>query len=122
MSPAIGRRLAAWLTVASLLLALPASTSATISGGCTGEGHASSSGSIDLTTEPVWHLRSNDVAGGAGQSTATMTSATLSAYALRFAMPGARGSGKGDTRGAGDDVSPDTPSQLRKGFVIARPP
>ena len=119
MSPAIGRRLAAWLTVASLLLALPASTSATISGGCTGEGHASSSGSIDLTTEPVWHLRSNDVAGGSGQSTATMTSATLSAYALGFAIPVASGSGKGDTSGSVDDVSLDTLSKLGRVFVIA---
>jgi len=119
MSPAINRRLAAWLAVASLLLALPASTSATISGGCTGEGHASSSGSVDLTTEPVWHLRSNDVAGGSGQSTATMTSATLSAYALGFAIPIASGSGKGDTTGSVDDVSLDTLSKLGKVFVVA---
>src|SRR5258706_15025853 len=95
MSPAIGRRLAAWLTVASLLLALPASTSATISGGCTGEGHASSSGSIDLTTEPVWHLRSNDVAGGAGAATPNLDFGALSGHPPRVAIPVARGSRQG---------------------------
>ena len=119
MSPAIGRRLAAWLTVASLLLALPASTSATISGGCTAEGHASNSAGVDLTDEPVWHLRSDDVAGGSGESSVNMTSATISAYALGIAIPIVSGSGKGDTSGSIDGVSLDTFSKLGKVFVVA---
>jgi len=119
MSPAIGRRLAAWLAVASLLLAFPLSTSATVSGGCTAEGHASNSGSIDLTTEPIWHLRSDDVAGGSGTSTATMRSATISAYALGFAIPIANGTSSGDTSGSVDGVSLDTFSKLGKVFVVA---
>src|SRR6266446_1524825 len=47
MSPA--RRLVAGGAVLALLLAVPASVGATITGGCTGEGHSTSSDSIDLT-------------------------------------------------------------------------
>jgi hypothetical protein len=119
MSPTIGRRLAAWLAVAGLLLAVPAATSATVSGGCTAEGHASNSAGVDLTDEPVWHLRSDDVAGGSGTSPANMTSATISAYALGIAIPIVNGSGKGDTTGSIDGVSLDTFSKLGKIFVVA---
>jgi hypothetical protein len=119
VSGSIGRRLAAWLAVASLLLVFPGSASATITGDCTAEGHASNSAGADLTNDPVWHLRSDDVAGGSGESTVKMTSATISAYALGIAIPVASGSGTGDTSGSIDGVSLDTFSKLGKVFVVA---
>jgi hypothetical protein len=118
MSTSVLRRLAAGLAVAGLLLAFPGAASATVSGGCTVLGDATSGG-IDITTEPVWHLRSTDAAGGSGVSPGPMTSATLSAYALGFAIPIASGTGKGDTSGSVDDVSLSTFSKLGRVFVVA---
>jgi hypothetical protein len=119
MHGSIGRRLAAGLAVLSLSLVFPAGSAATVNGGCTAEGHASISSGVDLTTEPVWHLRSDETAGGSGSSPTTMTSATLSAYALGIAIKIAGGSGKGDTTGSVDDISLDTFGRLGKVFVIA---
>lgn len=119
MTGSIGRRLAAGLVVIGLLLAFPVGATATVTGGCTAEGHASNSAGVDLTTEPVWHLRSDDVAGGSGESTVNMTSATVSAYALGLAIPIVSGSGKGDTTGSIDGVSLDTFSKLGRVFVVA---
>jgi hypothetical protein len=119
MSGSIGRRLAVGLAVLSLLLVFPAGAAATVNGGCTAEGHASISSGVDLTTEPVWHLRSDETAGGTGSSPTTMTSATLSAYALGIAIEIAGGRGNGDTTGSVDSVSLDTFGRLGKVFVVA---
>ena len=57
------RRFAAAAALVGLLLAYPGGVAATITGGCTGEGHATSS-SANLTTDTVWHLKKDDWRAG----------------------------------------------------------
>jgi hypothetical protein len=118
MSYALVRRLAAATALVGLLFAFPVATSATITGGCTGEGHSTSS-SANLTTDTKWHLKRNDVAGGSGTSTAKMKSASVAAYALGIGIPIASGTSKdGETAGSVDAVSVATYAILGHRFVV----
>jgi hypothetical protein len=96
-------RVAAALAVVGAL-ALPRRAAAVITGGCTAEGHSTSS-SVDLTTATEWHRRSTDTAGGSGSSPAKMRAAQVYVYALGIEIPIASGTGDGGTSGAVDGVS-----------------
>ena len=121
MAISVRRRAAAMFATAAMFLALafPGTAWATITGPCTATGTATSSGSIDLTNEEVWRVKSTDVLSGNGTSTVTMRSGEVSAYALGLEVPIRSESGDGDTSGSVDGVSMDLFSKLGKVFVIA---
>jgi hypothetical protein len=113
------RRFAVSAAILALLLAFPASAGATITGGCTGEGH-STSGGANLTTDSEWHLKSNDVAGGSATAPAAMRSATVAAYGLGIGIPIAGGTSEdGETSGSVDGVNVSTYAVLGHRFVVA---
>jgi hypothetical protein len=113
------RRSALSAAMVVLLLAFPGSVGATITGGCTGEGHSTSSGA-NLTTDAVWHLKSSDIVGGSGTAPAPMRSATVSAYGLGIGIPIAGGlSQDGETSGSVDDVTVSTYAIFGRRFVVA---
>jgi hypothetical protein len=113
------RRFGASMAVAGLLLAYPGAVGATITGGCTGEGHSTSS-SANLTTDTVWHIKKDDVAGGSGTAPGLVHNATVGAYTLGFALPIASGtSDEGKTAGAVDGVSVATYAILGHRFVVS---
>jgi hypothetical protein len=116
MRPAF--RLAVAAAAVLVRLALPPTVGATVTGGCTAEGHATSS-SVDLTTATEWHIRSTDVAGGSGTSPVKMTAAQVYAYALGVEIPIASGTGDGDTGGAVDGVSVAPFAILGHRFTVA---
>jgi hypothetical protein len=113
------RRSALGAAIVMLLLAFPGSVGATITGGCTGDGHATSS-NADLTTDTIWHLKRDDVAGGSGTSPAVMHSASVSAYGLGLGIPIAGGTSEtGETTGSVDGVQVSTYAVLGRQIVIA---
>lgn len=119
MSIALARRLAAGAVVVALLIAFPAAVGATISGGCTGEGHATSGGA-DLTTQTEWHIRSSDVGGGSGTAPAPIKAATVGAYAAGLAIPIASGTSEdGETSGSVDGVKASTFALFGARFTVA---
>ncbi len=113
------RRPALGAAIVVLLLVFPSTVGATITGGCTGEGHSTSS-SANLTTDTIWHLHRDDVAGGSGTSPALMHSASVSAFGLGVGIPIAGGtSDKGETSGSVDGVRVSTYAIFGRQFVIA---
>ena len=119
MSMPIARRLAVGGALVALALMFPISAAATIVGGCTGEGHATS-GSVDLTTATEWHVKRDDVGGGSGTSPALIKSASVSAYGAGLPIPIAGGTDEdGKTTGSVDNVSVSTLAILGSRFVIA---
>ena len=113
------RRFAAAAALTGLLLAYPGAVGATITGGCTGEGHSTSS-SANLTSDTVWHLKKDDVAGGSGTAPGLVHSAGVGAYALGIALPIASGTSvPGETTGGVDGVSVATFAILGHRFVVA---
>ena len=113
------RRGAAVTAVAVLLLALPVAVSATITGGCTGEGHATS-GSVNLTSASEWHIKSTDVGGGSGTAPAPIKAASVGAYAAGIQIPIASGTSEdGETAGSVEGVSASLFATLGQRFVIA---
>ena len=118
MTNSFGRRLTTLVAVGGLLLTFPAVAGATITGGCTGEGHSTSS-SANLTTDTVWHLKKNDVAGGSGTAPGPIKNASVGAYALGMALPIASGtSDDGETAGGIDGVSVSTFAILGQRFMV----
>jgi len=118
MSTSLVRRFAATAALGAVVLAFPAAASATISGGCTGQGH-SSSGSANLTSDAEWHLLSTDTGGGSGTAPAKIHAASVSAYALGMGIPIASGtSDEGKTEGAVDGVKVSTFALLGKRFTM----
>lgn len=118
MASSFGRRLAAGATLA-VLLAFPASTFATIRGGCSGTGTATS-GSVDLTTATEWHVKKDDVGGGSGQSPTKVKSASVGAAALGLVVPIASGTSKdGETEGSVSGVSVSMFATLGARFVVS---
>jgi len=113
------RRIGAMVATGSLFLLLAGPAAATISPPCSGTGTSTSGGEIDLTTATEWHLKSTDTAGGSGQSTVEMQSATVSASALGLAVPIAGGSGDGDTQGSVSGVSVAAFAYLGARFVVS---
>ena len=69
---------------AVLLILIPITASATVSGGCTVSGKASISGTTDLTAVDLWHLRSDDVVNGSAKYP---TQTFVHVYALLFGIP-----------------------------------
>src|SRR5438552_937569 len=119
MSMPMTRRLAVGGALVALALVFPTSAAASITGGCTGEGHSTSS-SVDLTTGTIWHLQRSDIAGGSGTSPAAMRSASVSAYGLGIPIPIAGGtSDKGETSGSVEGVGVSTYALFGRQFVIA---
>jgi hypothetical protein len=119
LSSSLARRLAAFLVAAALAALVPAAALATVSGGCTAEGHATSGG-VDLTTATVWHIRSTDVGGGSGTAPVKMTSAQVAAYGLGIPVPIAGGvDPEGGTAGSVEGVAASNFALLGKIFVIA---
>jgi hypothetical protein len=119
MSISTLRRSAASVAIVALLLAFPGSVGATITGSCTAEGHSTSS-SANLTSDAVWHLQRNDVAGGSGTSPELMRSATVSAYGLGIGIPIAGGkSESGEKAGSVDNVQVSTYAVLGRRFLVA---
>jgi hypothetical protein len=121
MSISMVRRLAIGAAALVALLALPLAVSATVGGGCTAEGHSTSS-SANITTDTEWHLQSDDIAGGSGTAPSKMTSAQVAAYALGIALPIAGGTSKpgdeGSAAGSVDGVAVATYAVLGKRFVV----
>jgi hypothetical protein len=119
MPRSFGRRVIAGVALVTLLLAFPATAAATITGGCTGEGHSTSS-SANLTADSEWHLKRDDVAGGSGTAPSPMKAATVSAYGLGLAIPIAAGTSEdGDTAGSVEGVSVSAYATLGQRFVVA---
>ncbi len=113
------RRLAAVVAAISLLLALPAAAAATITGGCTGEGHATSGGA-NITTDTEWHIRSTDVGGGSGTAPGKIHAASVGAFAGGLSVPIANGtSEEGKTTGGVDGVSASMFAMLGARFTIS---
>ena len=110
-------RLAAALAVVGVLC-LPRAAAAVVTGGCTAEGHSTSS-SVDITTATEWHLKSTDTAGGSGTSPVKMRAAQVYAYALGIEIPIASGTGDGGTSGAVDGVSVAPFAILGHRFTVA---
>jgi hypothetical protein len=120
MSSGFVRRLFALVAIAGVLLVFPATAAATITGGCTGEGHSSGGSGADLTTQTEWHLKSDDVAGGSGTAPSPMKAASVAAYALGVGIPIAGGTSQdGETAGSVDGVSVGTYAILGRRFVVA---
>lgn len=121
MSTSRVARLAIGAAALVAMLALPLAATATVTGGCTAEGHSTST-SANITTDSEWHLKRDDVAGGSGTAPSNMTRANVAAYALGIALPIAGGTAKegddGDTAGAVDGVSVATYAVLGKRFVV----
>lgn len=119
MSRTLARRLRAGTAVLALALAFPAATAATITGGCQGEGQASSGNGANLTTDAEWHLSRDDVAGGSATSPMPMRQASVAAYALGLALPIAGGTDEdGKTAGSVDGVAVETYAILGHRFVL----
>ena len=119
MSKPMARRLAAGGALVALALLFPTSAAATITGGCTGEGHSTSS-SANLTTDTIWHLQRDDVAGGSGTSPGAIHSANVAAYGLGLGLPIAGGTSEaGETSGSIDGVNVSTYAVLGRQFVVA---
>jgi hypothetical protein len=113
------RRLMAFLFGVSLLAAFPAVAAATIVGGCTGEGHATSGG-VNLTTATEWHIKRDDVGGGSGTAPALIRAASVGAYAAGVSIPIAGGTSEdGETSGSVENVSASTLAILGARFIIA---
>jgi hypothetical protein len=120
MSGSRVRRLVAAATLGALLLAYPGAAAATIRGGCTGTGTATS-GSVDLTTATEWHVMKDDVGGGTGNSPTKVKSASVGAYALGIPIPIASGvdEGEGKTEGSVSGVSVSLFAALGQRFTVA---
>lgn len=118
MNGSVRRRLGAMTAAGCLFLVLASPVGATVSSPCSATGTSTSGGDVDLTTAKEWHLKKADVAGGHGESTAEMKSATVSAYALGLPIPIASGSGDGGTTGAVQGVSVEPFTILGARFVV----
>lgn len=103
----------------ALLLALPASTAATIEGGCTATGTSTSGGPVDLTTSGVWHLRSTDQISVVGEAAFEQTEGSASAYALGFAIPISSGRSEGERSFRSDTYDVALFALLGRVFVVA---
>jgi hypothetical protein len=119
MSKSVMRRLAAGAALMALL-AFPAAAAATITGGCTGTGTATSGG-VDLTTATEWHVKKDDVGGGTGNSPTPVKSASVGAYALGMSIPIASGVDEGDgkTTGSVSGVSVSMFATLGARFTVS---
>jgi hypothetical protein len=114
------RRLVAVVAITGVLLVFPATAAATITGGCTGEGHSSGGSGANLTSDTEWHLTSEDTAGGSGTAPSPMHAANVAAYALGIGLPIAGGtSDDGETAGSVEGVSVSTYAILGHRFVVA---
>lgn len=122
MSISMFKRLAFSAAALAALLAVPLVATATVTNGCTAEGHSTSSGA-NITTDTQWHLKSDDVAGGSGTAPTKMTKASVSAYALGIALPIAGGDAKpgsdGDTAGTVEGVLVSSYAILGQRFTVA---
>jgi hypothetical protein len=119
MSYSLARRLSAAAGLVAVLLSFPAGAAAVITGGCTGEGHATS-GNVNLTTATEWHIKRDDVGGGSGTAPAPIRAASVSAYAAGVSIPIAGGTSEdGETTGSVENVSASTLAILGSRFIIA---
>jgi len=106
---------AAFLT---LVLAFPMGAAATITGGCTGTGNATSGGA-DLTTATEWHVKKDDVGGGSGQGP-TAHNATVGAGALGLTIPiASANSVPGESEGSVSGVSASLFAVLGREFLVS---
>jgi hypothetical protein len=112
------RRLALVLAIFGVV-ALPTGAAATVTGGCTLIGFATSGGAIDLTSSAVWHLRSTDHISVSGIAPSLQTDAHASAFFLGLAIPLAGGTSHGDSSGGAENVDVSTLAILGRVFVIA---
>jgi len=118
-TPRTGTRTVAVLLAAALLLAFPSAAAATVGGGCSVVGTSTSGGSVDLTTTPVWHLRSTDEVSVSASAPFEQTEGSASAYALGFAVPISSGRSEGDTSFQSDTYDVSLLALLGRVFVVA---
>lgn len=112
------RRFAATAALMGLLLAYPGGAAATIRGGCTGTGTATSGG-VDVTTATAWHIKKDDVGGGTGEGPVAH-SASVAAYALGIPIPISSGTSvPGESSGSVSGVSASTFALLGARFVVS---
>jgi hypothetical protein len=119
MNASFGRRVAICGALLTVLVLVPASAAATVTGGCQVQGSATSTGTIDLTSAATWHLLSSDIAGGSGTAPSEQQAASVSAYALGLSIPVASGSGDGDTQGSVSGVAVSAYAALGRRFIVA---
>src|SRR6266702_638916 len=112
------RRFVALAMALSALFALPALVSATVSGGCSVIGTSTSGGSVDLTTNPVWHVRSTDQISLAASAPFVQTDGTASIYAFGAAIPVSSGHSEGETSYHTDSFDVATLSLLSRILVL----
>lgn len=86
--------------IALLLILIPLTASATVTGGCTVSATASISGTKDLTGTDVWHLRTDDVVNGSANYP-TQTFVHASAFIFGVPVPVYSASGHGTHGSAG---------------------
>jgi hypothetical protein len=110
-------RLGVSAALLTLVLAFPMGAAATITGGCTGTGTATSGG-VDLTTATEWHVKKDDVGGGSGEGP-TAHNASVGAYALGLQIPIQSGhSDPGESSGSVEGVSVSTFALLGARFIV----
>ena len=107
------------LVAIAMLAGAPAPVAATVRGGCEVTGTSTSGGPIDLTTEPVWHVRSTDRISGAGTAPTPQTHATVRATALGFAIPIGGGPADPATAAESDSFEISTFARLGRVFLIS---
>jgi hypothetical protein len=105
--------------VAAVLLAAPAGVAATVTGGCQVTGRSTSGGSIDLTTAPVWHLRSTDTVTVTATAPFEQFHGAAAAHALGLSVPLASGESSGETTYSSDSYPAATLAALGRVFVIS---
>jgi len=112
------RRLVALAAPLVLALVFPLAASATITGGCTGTGTATSS-SVDLVTATEWHVKKADVGGGSGTGPPAKAG-SVGAKAFGLTIPIASGTDpEGKTEGSVDGVSVSMFALLGHRFIVA---
>jgi hypothetical protein len=89
---------AALCLTAMVLMLSPVGASATVNGGCKVTGNSTSGGSVDLTTEDIWHLQSSDEVSGSA-TYPTQTFVHVFAFLFGIPVPVYSSSGK-DTKGS----------------------
>ena len=112
-------RAVVFLFAAALVAAFAPAAAATVGGGCTVVGTSTSGGSVDLTTTPVWHLRSTDQVSVSASAAFEQTEGSASAYALGFAIPISSGGSEGDTSFQSETYDVSLLALLGRVFVVA---
>jgi hypothetical protein len=101
-----------------VLLAAPATVAAD-GGACSVTGTSTSGGTVDLLSTAVWHLRSTDHVTVNAYAPSPQADVSVSAYALGFAIPVAKGTSSGGSTVADADYDMSTLAVVGRVFVVS---